>query len=327
MSASDVPGVYGKIEAQADFFRANAGEFSQAGLDRWFEAASETMRGEGGRLPDAPTGFLLAPRTAARAFMGAFAPSGDAAGRSFPLAVFAPLDAIRLNGEWPLRVKRAVAFAAGAGVLASEGRRLRPADLVERAERLPHSGLSVPLVPVEPVDRSELSPFAEDGAAEQGAQSTDRLRSVFERSPPALAYALRTLTLACDQATKYGTDAVSGVITVDAPLSDWSVGAVWLELVARRLRWREGAPSMLWTAGDGGSPAGTGRLLITLGPLSSAAFGYLANPRHRSSRLWPLRTDVTPAIDQAWQALSVEQRGLLESPTVSTGELVEAFAS
>jgi len=39
MSAAVVVGVYGKVESQADFLRSNAGEFSQAGMDRWFQEA------------------------------------------------------------------------------------------------------------------------------------------------------------------------------------------------------------------------------------------------------------------------------------------------
>ena len=44
-SDSNAPpiGVYGKVRSQPDFLRANAGEFSQAGLDRWFQDAVEIM--------------------------------------------------------------------------------------------------------------------------------------------------------------------------------------------------------------------------------------------------------------------------------------------
>ena len=65
-------------------------------------------------------------------------------------------------------------------------------------------------------------------------------------------------------------------------------------------------PSLLWTTGP------EARLLLTLGPPSPVALAFLANPRHRSSRLWPLRTAVASAMDHAWAALSPQQRAVLE---------------
>src|SRR5262249_22933277 len=71
-------------------FRVGAGAFSQAGLDRWLQEGAEVLRAERTQLPATPTAFLLAPGAAAgaTAFVGVLAPSADAAGRSFPLALF-----------------------------------------------------------------------------------------------------------------------------------------------------------------------------------------------------------------------------------------------
>src|SRR3954470_15027195 len=88
-------GVYGKVRSQPDFLRAHAGEFSQAGLDRWFQDAVEIIRTEKTALPPGPTGFVLTPSGSHQAvsFVGAFVPGVDAAGRTFPLAVFATIPA------------------------------------------------------------------------------------------------------------------------------------------------------------------------------------------------------------------------------------------
>src|SRR5213596_753252 len=88
-------GVYGKVASQPDFLRANAGEFSQCGLDRLLQDAMEALRTEGTTLPEPPTAFLFTP-PGPWAFIGAFTPSRDSAGRKFPLAVFTKLPTARL---------------------------------------------------------------------------------------------------------------------------------------------------------------------------------------------------------------------------------------
>ena len=312
MNRAGMVGVYGKIPTQADFFRANAGEFSQAGLDRWFEEALQNLLTEGGRLPDGTTGFLLAPRGGTTAFVGAFAPSRDGVGRSFPLVIFGEIEAAALAGALPSLPSAARSFVADAAALAVEGGNLSGPELIERA-------------------RAMTLPSFEDGAdvdvdpdANLAHEPVNPLVVALGGSPRALGYALRTMGLACDQASKYGPDAGAGVITVDAPTPTRVMARLWLKLVQRRLRWRQGLPSLLWTDPSLDS---LGRMLVTLGPPSSAALAYLANPRHRSPRFWPLRTDVNVALDQAMQSLSSEQRRLIENPSACVGDLITAFAS
>lgn len=303
-------GAYGKTEAQADFLRIGAGGFSQAGLDRWFEEALETMRAEGGRLPETPTRFLLAPRGVSQVFLGVFSPSQDAAGRSSAMLVFTEIDAALMSEGVAGVLGTYAPFLAEAVVLATEGGRLSASDLGARIHGVLPQGISL-----------AFDPRADAGLASAPARD---LSGAFGVVPRALGYALRTLGLACDQASKTGPDARSGVITVDAPWPTPAVFSMWLDLVRRRLRWREGVPSLLWTEATEESG---GRLLITLGPPSASALAYLANPRHRSPRFWPLRTEVQVALDQAFEALAPEQRRLLENPAASLGELAAAFGA
>ncbi|HVR63528.1 MAG TPA: type VI secretion system-associated protein TagF [Polyangia bacterium] len=297
-------GVYGKVPSQPDFLRGNAGEWAQAGFDRWFQDAVETLRAEGTALPESGAGFLLAPAGGGAAFVGAFAPSTDAAGRSFPLVVFAPIDARALPDTFPRVVLNHEAFVSAAGGLLGAASAVPGAMLIGEAQEL------APTLPSSP-----------DGGGMNivlGNESAQPLLQAVGGAPAALGYALRTFALACDQAAKAGP-AGRGVITVDAPAPDAAARALWLELARRRLRWRDAAPSLLWTE----APAG--RLLVTLGQPTPAALSYLANPRHRAPRFWPLRTDVASAVDQAVKALLPEQRRLVENPRASLGELVAAF--
>jgi type VI secretion system protein ImpM len=300
-----VIGLYGKVSSQPDFLRGNAGEFSQAGFDRWFQDAAETLRTEGANLPEAPTGFLLAPAGAAWAFVGALAPSVDAAGRAFPLVVFAQIDARALPDAFSQATAHYGAFVAAAGGLIAAAGSVPGPMLVGEAQEL------APTLPESP-DGGGLT-------IALGNESAQPLLAAVGGTPSALGYALRTFAMACDQAAKTGPGGRGGVITVDAPAPDVATRTLWLEIARRRLRWRDAAPSLLWT------PAPGGRLLVTLGEPTPAALSYLANPRHRAPRFWPLRTDVVSAIDQAMKALLPEQRRLVENPRVSLGELVSSF--
>ena len=291
-------GLYGKIAAQPDFLRGGAGAFSGAGLDRWFQEGVEILRAEKTVLPAGPTAFLLALPLAPVAFVGAFAPSADAAGRSFPLAVFTEISAKGLIDALPSLPSAYAPLVAEAATLVLAGETMGAADLVARAQSL------------------SSTPLQEVGR-DWGKQSAESLVMALGGSPSALAYALRTLQTAID-GTKSGA-AVTNTLTIDAPASTPAMASFWLEMVRRRLRGSDTAVSLLWTDGP------EGRLLVTFGALSPAMFAYLANPRHRSSRLWPLRTTVTSAMDQAIVGLTAEQRRVVEDPAATLGELASKF--
>jgi type VI secretion system ImpM family protein len=298
---SGMIGLYGKVASQPDFLRAGAGAFSQAGLDRWLQDGMEALRAERTTLPAAPTAFLLAPEGSPVAFVGAFVPSADAAGRSFPLAVFTEISLEGLSEALPSLPSAYTPFVNDAAALLSASSGLDGAELTTRAQAL-----------------SPSVPAPRGTTAWQGEPARPLVAALGGSTPP-LAYALRTLAAACDQAAK-GDPAATSSLTVDAPAPTPAVGALWIEIARRRLGWRDVVPSFLWTEGP------EGRLLMPLGSLSSTTLAYLANPRHRSARLWPLRTTVASAADQALAALTAEQRRTVEDPSTSLGDLASLFA-
>jgi hypothetical protein len=68
-------GVYGKVPAQADFVRVNAGELSRLGYDRWFQEAHEVVHGERGRLPEDVAYFRWRRQARARRSWGRWRPA------------------------------------------------------------------------------------------------------------------------------------------------------------------------------------------------------------------------------------------------------------
>jgi len=299
-------GVYGKIRSQPDFLRANAGEFSQAGLDLWFQEGVESLRTDRTNLPDEPTGFVLKPAASQDVFVGGFAPSADAAGRFFPLVVFRKLFEPDFVEMFPSLAVAQDSFVKAAGVVASTGSCLSSSELLQRVEALS----------VSTTDDSRGR-----GLAEESAQP---LFAALDGVSAAVGYALRTFTTACDQSAKMestGPGMGKAVITVDAPAPTPQVREFWLEMARQRLRGRASLPSFFWTDG----PAG--RLLVAFGQSSTSTLSYLANPRHRAARFWPLRTEMPGAMEQAMNALTVNQRRDLENPRVTLGDLASAFAT
>jgi type VI secretion system protein ImpM len=299
MSDASAVGLYGKVASQPDFLRAGAGAFCQNGLDRWLQEGVEALRTERTQLPEGPTAFLLAPG-GALAFVGALAPSRDAAGRSFPLALFAEVPVAAAHEGLPSLPQAWASFVAEASGLLAQAADLDGGEISRRTQALD----------------ARVSDTPEPHAWKN--QPVRTLAVVFDGSLPAAAFALHTLATACDRAAA-GTDTATATLTVDAPVAGSATTALWLEIARRRLAWAQAVPSLLWTTGP------EARLLLTLGPPSPMAMAFLANPRHRSSRLWPLRTTVAGAKDHAWAALSPQQRAVLETPDAALGDLCAEF--
>jgi len=304
MTEGRAVGLYGKVLSQPDFLRVGAGAFCQAGLDRWLQEGVEALRAERAELPPSPIAFLVAPAGGATAFLGVLATSSDAAGRSFPLSFFIEISSAMARETLPSLPAAYAPLVANASALFSEAANLDGAEIAHRAQEL---AVGTPAVGAPHAWKNE---------------PVGTLTATFGGSLPAVAYALRTLVAACERSVRYTATAGGGGVTVDAPTSGAATSALWLDIARRQLGWDDAVPSFFWTEGSGGS---NGRLLMTLGPPSATALAYLANPGHRSTRLWPLSTKVASAADQALAALTPEQRRMIEDPTAAFGDLASAF--
>jgi len=299
MSDGENVGLYGKVGTQPDFFRMGAGSFSQAGLDRWLQEGAEVLRAERTQLPAAPTAFLLAP-AGAGAFVGVLTASVDAANRAFPLALFREVPVASACERLPWLPAAHARFVEEATRLLCTGPSFDGETIAREARALTVETLALP------------EPHAWKN------EPVSSLQAALGASRQAVAYALHTLAGACDR-TLAGAPTSANALTVDAPVTGPGTRPLWLEIVRSRLGWRDTVPSLLWTEGP------QARLLITLGPPAPQALAFLANAQHRSSRLWPLRTTVTSAMDHAWAALTGPQRAAVEDPGASLGDLAAAF--
>jgi type VI secretion system ImpM family protein len=291
-------GFFGKIPKERDFVRVNVGAFLRAGLDRWFQEGVEHLQDEHTRLPAEPAGFLLSPAAGGPLFVGVLVPGEDALGRVFPAVVFAELDQPPDLSLVPLHFS---SFYEAGARLAGAAHGLAAGQLVAEIGSL----------------ASDFRPAARvlDGDAPFGRASCSDLCAALGGSAEAAAYALTTLVAACTQARP----SLARVLVLDCPAPTDELRTFWLALVRRRLGDAGPMPSFLWTRESG-------RLLVALGPAPSLMLAYLADPDHKSSRRWPLRTLEPKAGVDALQALRGPERQVLASGTASLADVLQLFA-
>lgn len=294
-------GLYGKIAAERDYVRINAGDFQHAGMDRWFQEGVEFLHAEHTLLRDDPVNFLLTG-LGGETFVGAFRPGEDAVGRSFPLVISVRLEARTLVDALPLLPTIFGPFFEAASTVAEAARGLTAQDLAAQVDwlkqTLGHSADSLPL------------------DALLAGSSFFELRVAIGGLEEGAAYALSTLATACEQAVSKPAETAKQTVTLDCPTPTEGMRAFWLELIRRRLGSTATTPSLMWTAN---------RLLVALGPAPASMLAFLANPEHKSSRYWPLRTNNVAANEKAVQSLSPAQAQLLAGGDVSLAAVLAGF--
>jgi len=129
--------LFGKIPSHGDFVRVRAAEEPARSFVLWLEEGSETARRVAAPAGPEPVRFLFRRPPAARALAGVMAGSADKVGRSFPLAVFAPVEGPDLEGSFPALALAAEPFLDAAAALLAQAGGLAPAELAARLEGLP----------------------------------------------------------------------------------------------------------------------------------------------------------------------------------------------
>jgi type VI secretion system ImpM family protein len=296
-------GLYGKILAERDYVRINAGEFQHAGMDRWFQEGVECLHAERTRLPDEPVNFLLVS-PGGEIFVGTFRPGEDGVGRSFPLVISVRLEARSLIDALPLLPTIFAPFFEAAATVAEAARGLTAQDLASQVDWLKETlGQTTESLPLDTL---------------LAGSSFFELRVAVGGLKDGAAYALNTLSTACAQAASKPAESAKQTVTLDCPTPTDAMRAFWLELVRRRLGAAAMTPSLMWTAS---------RLLVSLGPAPAQLLAYLANPEHKGSRFWPLRTSSMTANDKAEQSLLPGQVQMLAGGEVSLAAVLAAFAA
>ncbi len=296
----------GKLPAQADFIRVNAGSPLLGAFDRWLHESAEAVRGTGLPILRGPVHILFRAPGLPSVLLGTLVPSQDRVGRDFPLALVAAVPAVEAARRLSIVPAAYAPFFAASEDLLQEGRRLPAPEVARRMADLPL-----------PDDASSAEQTLR--VVLRRAQVGEWIARVF---PSGLAgqhfYGFGTVLRACEPLRQRESEALG--VTLDCPVRAATDRWVWLELARRLLAWSEAPPALLWT--DVPEP----RLLVSLGPTPTSMLRYLATREPEATRLWPLTTERPEAIESARLALRSRHREALERPHLSLEALLEAVA-
>lgn len=277
-------GFVGKLPSQADFVRQHVPDRVGGELDRWLVKATQTLLSAKAELPAAAVRFVFSAPNCESVAIGVLVPSRDHVGRTFPLAIYTTLPA-------PLAARHALGlplaflqFLDDAEAIALEAANASAAELKARAAGLVPANQEIVLA---------ASQQCRDVLVQ--TQACEMLTRVFPSGQAgAPFYALHTFMVASDGARSAPPSAAPTVL--DCPIVTDVDLAAWIELG------RRGTPSAtvcLTFAWVQVSP----RLLLVLGSAPEQLLHFVADPKHKSSRLWPLTTERPEAVARAREVL------------------------
>lgn len=298
-------GAFGKIPSQGDFVRIQCGTAAAAALDRWLEEGVDLVRRADAQLPEAPAQFLFRAPGVREVLLGVLAPSRDAVGRRFPLAIFGALDGAALAESFPILPTAFARFLGTAAQLVVTAASTPPSDPAAAVRALPVPSPQEISIADELLRKTLLA-----------ARGADFIGRLFASAPEGCRYyAFRTFLGACRQS---GGNPNKGGPTLDCPVTCDVDRLTWLELARRLLGWRDTAPSLLWNET---------RLLMSLGPAPPALLSYHAKPDHDGASLWPLSTTRADAIEAARGALKPAHREAIDAADSNLEALVASLSS
>ena len=298
-------GLYGKIPSHGDFVRLRAADEPARSLVRWLEEGSEAAKRGGAGASGEPVRFVFRPPGAALSLLGVVAGSVDRVGRSFPLAVFAPVGGSELTATFPALASAAQPFLEASAALMAEAAHLAPSDLAARVEALPC---------LEPADLAVADADARRGASRESGR--ELLARLLGDSGDQQAYALQCVRSACQPLR--GREGGGRGVVLACPARCGADRWFWLELARRLLRW-PGPPSFFWRA------AMAPELFLSTGALSPSMFADLWRAEAKDPRIWPLTTTQASAATAARRALGEAVLDVLQGRDRSVADLLDAL--
>jgi type VI secretion system protein ImpM len=310
-------GCFGKLPQAGDFVRLNAGGEELALFDRWLGGGIDHARRSMGPHFDAyyqPAVGLFVFRGepkgeegAGRGLVGAWAASGDNAGRLYPMVVFGSYDYAQLVGAgaslpialWPLLT---AAYEA-----ATSGRSLPVDAFVERVSRIALPSLDDP------------------DAASAGYRAwlaTQPMRALWDAGFGTDASRFWVLQMIAESILPFrGQELPRTGLALRLPLGagDAYAAAVWIDVALRLSRWSRTLPNAFWT------PQQT--LLLHLGPPHMGSFREILLPTGQAEHVADLCGP--PPVDEAATraALGPQLDALVARTDVSLAAFLDALAA
>jgi type VI secretion system protein ImpM len=277
-------GFVGKLPAQADFVRQHVTERIGGEFDKWLVKSTQAMLSAKAELPKASVRFVFSAPQCDSVAIGLLQASSDHVGREFPLALYTTLPA-------PLAARHALGlplaylqFLDEAEALASSAATLSAGELRAKAAALVPPNEQIVMLASQQC-RDVLGQTA----------SGQMLERVFPESQPgAFVYGLHTFVVASEGARSAPAGAPPTVL--DCPITTDVDLAAWIDLGRRGTTSTMVCPTFAWVQVYP-------RLLLVLGHAPEQLLHFVADPKYKSSRLWPLTTERPEAIDRAREVL------------------------
>lgn len=284
--------VLGKLPERGDFVRSRAAGEIERAFELWLQRNVERSHG---KIPAFCVRFLVRLDDGGSPLAGTWAPSCDAVGRAFPLALTTRVPAELAALPWPLLPSYYGTFFARAEECLAGAADAPFASVIEEADALeqPHPS-SAPRALYDAMQTLSALHTGEFASQLFGGDWQD-----------ALAYALSALRQGAGQVD----------LTLDYPALDPEHLYVWFELTRACLHTRSVPAALLW-ASDGK------RGLAALGPPSDQLVSFLLEPEHASQRRWPLWTQRAHATASSRERLPAAVRAHLENGESYVHELV-----
>ena len=309
-------GCFGKLPATGDFVRLNAGGEELAAFDRWLGGALDFARRSMGPAFDAAypsalglfifRGEAKGDEMPARGLVGAWAASGDNAGRVYPMCVFASYDYTQLVATGPALPIALWPVLAAAYEAATVGRQLGVDAFVDRVSRIALPSLEDPEM-ASAGYRAWLAQQPVKALWDNGF-GTDASRFWVFQNIMASVEPFR------------GHELPKTGLAIRLPLGsgDAYAAAVWLDMTLRLAGWGRTLPNTFWT------PQQT--MLVHLGPPHVGSFRELISPTGSADHVADLCGSPTVDEHTARRQLGPQFDALLARMDVSIASFLDALS-
>jgi type VI secretion system protein ImpM len=310
-------GCFGKLPATGDFIRLNASTDELSAFDRWMGGGIDfARRFMGNGFEPAYQGsvglFIFhseqkGDEQPARAIVGAWAPSGDNAGRLYPMTVFASYDygqLVAAGGGVPIAL---FPFLSAAYELVLNGRNLSVEAFLDRVSRIQLPSLDDPDL-VTAGYRSWLASQPMKALWDTGFGTDGNrywvIQNIFASVQPFRGQELPKTGLA---------------VRLPLGAGDAYAAAVWLDITMRLAKWKNTLPNAFWSPQQA--------LLLHLGPPHVASFRELIAPTGQADHVADLCGPATLDEMTTRRALGPQLDALVARTDLSLAQFLEGLLS
>ncbi len=302
-------GVFGKLPAQGDFVAHRTVEPVVRGFEAWLQTEVDQCAAKNVGQPSTTTRFFYRDPEGSGALIGAMAPSRDAVGRRFPIAVFVSVPGAAAAESFPWLPAAYAQFLEAAVALLQSTGSMPAAELVTAAQELPRP---------DDVALEQARTWTLEALEATSGQAI--LEALFGPAVEGVRYhGINMFSAACRRVRGHERGFAS--IILECPASDDVQLAFWLRYAHDQLQWHKAPPSSFWS----GMESSDNRLLVALGA-PAGVFPFLADMGARAERLWPIRTTNQASISAGRGALPPHHLQALDLPAPTAAALLQALA-